>query len=97
LGDGLTIPTIKNIVLVMKYLKEPHKWLDPLARHKHWKMDIRFGMWNVRSRCRTGSLKMTARELGKCKLDLVGAQEVRWEKGGTARAEDCSFLYGEGN
>jgi hypothetical protein len=36
-------------------------------------------------------------ELGKCKLDLVGVQEVRWEEGGTERAEDCTFFYGQGN
>jgi exonuclease III len=42
-------------------------------------MDMRFGTWNVRSRA--GSLKTVARELGKYKLDLVGVQEVRWEKG----------------
>jgi hypothetical protein len=40
---------------------------------------------------------VVARELGKCKLDLVGVQEVRWEKGGTVRAEDYTFFYGEGN
>jgi hypothetical protein len=28
-------------------------------------------------------LKTVARELGKYKLDLVGVQEVRWDKGGT--------------
>jgi exonuclease III len=49
-------------------------------------MDMRFGTWNVRSLYRSGSLKMVARELGKYKLDLVGVQEVRWEKGGTERA-----------
>jgi hypothetical protein len=38
-----------------------------------------------------------ARELGKYKLDLVGVQEVRWEKGGTERAEDCTSFYGQGN
>jgi hypothetical protein len=27
----------------------------------------------------------------------VGVQEVRWEKGGTERAEDYTFFYGEGN
>jgi hypothetical protein len=27
----------------------------------------------------------------------VGAQEVRWDKGGTERAEDYIFFYGEGN
>jgi hypothetical protein len=37
------------------------------------------------------------RELGKCKLDLVGVQEVRWVKGGTERAEDYTFFYGQGN
>jgi hypothetical protein len=44
-------------------------------------MDMRFGPWNVRSPYRAGSLKTVARELGKYKLDLVGVQEVRWEKG----------------
>jgi hypothetical protein len=28
---------------------------------------------------------------------LVGVQEVRWEKGGTERAEGCTFFYGQGN
>jgi hypothetical protein len=30
-------------------------------------------------------------------LALVGVQEVRWEKGGTERAEDYTFFYGQGN
>jgi exonuclease III len=42
---------------------------------------MRFGTWNIRSLYRIGSLKTVARDLGKCKLDLVGVQEVRWEKG----------------
>jgi exonuclease III len=46
-------------------------------------MDMRFGTWNVRSLYRSGSFKTVARELGKYKLDLVGVQEVRWDKGGT--------------
>jgi exonuclease III len=60
-------------------------------------MDMRFGTWNVRSLYRIGPLKTVARELRKYKLDLVGVQEVRWEKGGTERAEDCTFFYGQGN
>jgi exonuclease III len=60
-------------------------------------MDMRFGTWNVRSLCRAGSLKIVARKLGKYKLDLVGVQEVTWEKQGTEKAEDYMFFYGEGN
>jgi exonuclease III len=60
-------------------------------------MDMRFGTWNVRSLCRAGSLKIVARKLGKYKLDLVGVQEVTWEKWGTEKAEDYMFFYGEGN
>jgi exonuclease III len=60
-------------------------------------MDMKFGTWNIRSLYRIGSLKTVARELGKYKLDLVGVQEVRWEKGGTKRAEDCTRTYGQGN
>jgi exonuclease III len=58
---------------------------------------MRFGTWNVRSLYRKGSLKTAARELGKYKLDLVGVEEVRWEKGDTEQAEDYTFFYGQGN
>ena len=27
----------------------------------------------------------------------MGVQEVRWDKGGTVRAEDYNFFYGKGN
>jgi len=52
---------------------------------------------NVRSLCRAGSLTATARELARYTLDLVGMQEVRWNKGGTVRAVDCNFFYGKGS
>jgi exonuclease III len=58
---------------------------------------MRFGAWNIGSLYMIGSLKAVARELGKCKLDLVGVQEVRWEKGGTEWAEDFTFFCGQGN
>jgi exonuclease III len=66
---------------------------------KLWKRDMRFGTWNVRSLDRAGSLKAVARELEKYipKLDLLGVQEVRWEKEGTARAEEYAFFYGKGD
>jgi exonuclease III len=60
-------------------------------------MDLRSGTWNVRSLFRPGSLKPVARELGKYKLDLVGVQEVRWDKGSIARAGDYTFFCGAGN
>jgi exonuclease III len=37
-----------------------------------------------------------ARELAKYKLDLVGVQEVRWDKEGTVRAGEYTFFYGKG-
>jgi exonuclease III len=58
---------------------------------------MRFGTWNVTSLYRIGLLKTVVRELGKCKLDLVGVEEVRWEKGGTEQAEDYTFFYAQGN
>jgi hypothetical protein len=30
-------------------------------------------------------------------LDLVGVQEVRWDRDGTKPAGEYTFLYGEGN
>jgi exonuclease III len=60
-------------------------------------MDMRFDTWNIRSLYRSSSCKTVARKLRKYELDLVGVQEVRWDKGGTEQAKDCTFLYEAGN
>jgi hypothetical protein len=60
-------------------------------------MDTRFGTWNVRSLYRVGSLMTVSRELARCKLDLMGMQEVRWEGGGTEPAGEYTFFYVKGN
>jgi hypothetical protein len=36
-------------------------------------------------------------KISKCKLDLVGVQEVRWDRGGTKPASEYTFFYGKGN
>jgi exonuclease III len=58
---------------------------------------MKVGIWNVKSLYRLVSLTVVARELSRYKLDLVGVQEVRWDKGGTVRAGDFNFFYGKGN
>jgi exonuclease III len=58
---------------------------------------MRFGTLNVTSLYRAGSLMAAARELARYKLDLVGMQEVKWDKGGTLRAGDYNFLYWKGD
>jgi hypothetical protein len=42
---------------------------------------------------RAGSLMTVAKELSKCKLDLMGLQEVRWDKSGTEPAREYTFFY----
>jgi len=60
---------------------------------------MRFGTWNARSLYRSGSLTAAAvRELARYKFDLVGVQEVRWDKGGEGvRTEDYIFFSGQGS
>jgi hypothetical protein len=64
---------------------------------KQQKVDMRFGNWNVRHLYRPGYLKTVPRELAEYKLDSVGVQEVRWDKGGTEPADDYTFFCGNGN
>jgi len=59
--------------------------------------EMKLGTWNVRCLYRAGSLEATSRELGRYQLDVVGVQEVRWDKGGTVREGDYDFFYGKGN
>jgi exonuclease III len=58
-------------------------------------MDMRFGTWNVRSIYvyRAGSLRAVAEEIAEYKLDLVGVQEVRWDRGSTEPAGEYTFFY----
>jgi hypothetical protein len=56
-----------------------------------------FGTWNVRSMYRAGSLRAVAEEISKYKLDLVGVQEVRWDRGGTEPAAEYTFFCGKRN
>jgi hypothetical protein len=37
------------------------------------------------------------KEISKYELDLVGVQEVRWDRGGTKPADKYTFFYGKGN
>jgi exonuclease III len=56
-----------------------------------------FGTWNVWSQYMAGSLTAATRKLlARNKLDLVGVQEVRWEKEGRVRAGDFYFFYEKG-
>ena len=57
---------------------------------------MRFGTWNLRNLCRPGSISTVAMELVRYILDLLGVQEVRWDKGGTVRAGIILFSMEKG-
>jgi hypothetical protein len=85
-------------MLVTKSSKEPHTWTDSLdKRPKRRNMDMRFGLWNVRSLYRVGSPMTVSRELSKYKLDLVGVWETRWESSGTIHVGKYTLFCGKGN
>jgi hypothetical protein len=52
---------------------------------------MRFGTWIFWSLHTTDALKTVARELGTCKLNSVGVQEVRWEKGGRGLRKETTW------
>ena len=54
--------------------------LEEVSCHRKGKRDTFLGTWNIRSLYRAGSLMAVAKELARYKLDLVGVQEVRWDK-----------------
>jgi hypothetical protein len=58
---------------------------------------LRFGTLNVRGMYRSGSFTAAARELARYKLDLLGVQEVRWDKRGLESPGIYIFFCGKGN
>jgi hypothetical protein len=53
---------------------------------------MKHSTWNIKSLYKLGSLKTTARLFARYRLDLVGAQEVKWDQ---VRAGDYNFFYGK--
>ena len=51
----------------------------------------------MRSLYREGALGFVTSELDRCRMDLVGVQEVRWEGSGTLDSGNYTLFYGEGN
>jgi hypothetical protein len=47
---------------------------------------------NVRILYRPGYSKTVSRELSKCKLDVVGIEEIRRDKAGAEAGDCCKFL-----
>jgi len=55
-------------------------------------MCMRFGTWDIRSLCRTGSLKTEASELTKYNFGLVAVQEVRWNSSHSEPADVYIYI-----
>ena len=63
-----------------------------MVRPRRRKRDMRFGTWNIRSLYKAGSLTVADDKLARYRLDLVGVQEVRWDKGGHGRSRGLLFF-----
>ena len=66
--------------------------LEEVSCHRKGKRDTLLGTWNIRNLYRGGSLMAVAKELARYKLDLVGVQEVRWDKEGTRGTRAGFFI-----
>ena len=44
-----------------------------------------------------GALGLVTSEIDRCKMDLVGVQEVRWEDSGILESGNYTLFYREGN
>jgi len=69
----------------MNRSQRPRTRTDTVVGPQQWKRDM-----EVRSLYRLGSLQTVSRELARYKIDLVGAEQVKRDKGGTVRA--CDFF-----
>jgi hypothetical protein len=58
---------------------------------------MRLGAWNVRILYRTGSLTTAVTELTMYKQDLMGVQEVSWNKRGTVTGRGNILFHVKAN
>jgi hypothetical protein len=92
MGEGLTTPhrekpsSLRNVTQGLELAR------IILERPTQWIIDMGYGTWNVRSVCRSDSLKTVASELTKCRVDLIIPMQLfRWENGGSQPTDDFTF------
>jgi len=90
-GGGANKPLRKKNGLITKWIHVPRAWTDTMVRTKQYKGNISCRRWNVSSLYVSVSLKAVARELARYKLNLLGVQETKLEKGGTVGAWNYTF------
>ena len=67
---------------------------DTVLKRKLLRQNLKIGSWNVRTLRQTGKLKELCDEAFRYKLDIVGAQEVRWgDQGKLKTTGGMSFIY----
>jgi exonuclease III len=54
---------------------------------------MRFGTWNVGTLQRAGLHAAADREWASNKFEILGVEEVRWDKGRTVRERDYNFCW----
>ena len=94
---GANISSSPKLSLVTKWIHFSRTWIDPVVQRKQWKRAKRFGTWNVRSLYGVRFTYSSNQGISTYKLEVVGVQEFRWDKGGTVRAKDCICFFGKGN
>jgi hypothetical protein len=77
---GEVLKTDLKTALVTKLIHLPRSWAEPLVQPKQQIRYLTFSTWNIRSLYRSNSFTIVYRESAKYKLDLVGVEEVRWDK-----------------
>jgi hypothetical protein len=93
---GLTAPYSKKSNFVTKCYTGPRTWADSLDKRPKLRING-LEIWRIEHEESLYGGFTDNREIAKCKLYLVGAQEVGWDRGGTKPASDYTFFYGKGN
>jgi hypothetical protein len=76
LYEGLTTSRRKKKRLFTKCYTGLQTWAGSLERPRQRKMDMKFGIWNVRSLYRAGSLKTAASELSEYNTSSCSTGQV---------------------
>jgi hypothetical protein len=88
MGEVLTYPHCKTVTSYETF-HNSSELTDPVELRVT--ADMKFGTWNVKKLYSPGTLKTVARGLAKYRLDLLGVQGFRWDKGGNGGQRTILF------
>jgi len=90
---GLTTPHSKKLIVTKVEQRNKLDRFNDDGQKRTKCTEITLATWNVQTMLKPGRMKEIMEEISKARVDVIAAQEIRWQGQGRIDKKDFSLFY----